>query len=156
MLIFFMSLIDNLERTTLEEIKGLDMSYLWHYARKNHEILNLLYENGVIKENNNLDLAFGSMAINTAKKDFSLIIRLGRYSNYADHVYFPECLAYAIQKGAFSRRELKKLKFDHGQNLNSFVKEYYNPNLFNELKEKLLNPIEISDSGSNVECLCCP
>ena len=54
-----------------------------------------------------------------------------------DH-WFPNELAYALYKNERLRREAKKIKFDHGDTLETFIESYYTPNLLNILYQKLM------------------
>jgi len=62
------------------------------------------------------------------------------YSLWADHVGSPECLAYALKKDKFSGREIKKIRFDHGDTAETFSQFYQRTDLLLELREKLINP----------------
>lgn len=146
-------LADILEEKTLEQIGNLDSISLKNYAEVNHIVLNVLYKNGILQDDK-LKLALEKIVINTAKMDYNILIKNG---NYADHAYSPECFAYAIQKKIFSDKELKKIKFDHGETLESFPKEYSDKNLIGNLKRQLLSPRPISKSKSHCDehCTCC-
>ena len=59
-----------------------------------------------------------------------------------------ECLAYAIKKNVFSKSQLNKLSFDHGETLDVFIKTNYCPDLLIKLKNKLLGPPGIPSLNS--------
>lgn len=43
---------------------------------------------------------------------------------YPDHTYSPEAFAYAIVNGEFTPREKKRIRFDHGETEDVFVRLY--------------------------------
>ena len=70
------------------------------------------------------------------------------YTLYADHVGCPEFLAYALEQGVFSRRQIRKIPFDHGDTPESYIKQYGREDLIESLKQNLLNPKPIPKSKS--------
>ncbi len=141
---------EKISELTLNEIGELTLlSSIGSYARRNKKILNFLYKNKII-DDKDLEQVLEKIAIKTAKADYAFLLRSG---NYADHSHYPECLAYALEKKIFSEKEIKKIKFDHGETRDSFAKFYSPKNLLNELKEQLLNPKPIP-SFSKVEGYC--
>jgi hypothetical protein len=134
---------------TLKEMEENTLSNMGYYSRRNKKLINFLYKNKII-EDKDLESVSEKIAINTAKQDYSLLLKL---DNYADHSNYPECLAYALDKKVFSKNEIKKIKFDHGDNLTSFIKDYSNPYLLSGIKEELLNPKPVP-SFSKVEGYC--
>ena len=48
---------------------------------------------------------------------------------YPDHTFWPEALAYAIREGEFSTEEIARIRFDHGDNAETFIKGYGENNL---------------------------
>lgn len=121
--------------------------------KENHLILNFLHDNKFI-HNSEIDSILEELVINEAKRGYSILTKnLHSFQKYPDHLDYPECFAYAIQNKTFLDKELKKIKFDHGETSDSFVKLYSHKNLLNELKEELLNPKPIP-SFSKIEGYC--
>lgn len=131
-----MLLEDSIKELVVKDIEGRTVYMLDIYARINKRVIGFLYNSGIVKDED-LDNALKKAVANTAKKDFGLILNKGFWP---DHVGSPECLSYAIQNAILSHDEVRRIKFDHGQNPRSFCQHYSSDRLIPKLREKLLNP----------------
>jgi hypothetical protein len=125
----------------------------WEIMRKgNHELLNSFKDQGVI-DNAGLEKAIESMVFREATTDYTNHVGGNYLFRYPDHFLHPEFFAYALQKGIFSRSELKKIRFDHGETIESYCQKYGRENLLGELTEELFvkpEPLSaIMSSGSD-------
>ena len=124
----------------IKELSEIEL-YLLPSTNSDVEILKLLCNNNVI---NNIDIeqALEKSVLRRAVKDYFFILK-GQYSpNWSslDHHIVPEYFAYAIEKGLFSEKELKKIQFENGETSEDFVREFGKKNLLSHLRENLLNP----------------
>lgn len=145
-----MSLDDSIKELVVRDIGGRTVYMLDVYARVNHRVISALHNLEILKDAD-LDKAIEKAVANTARKDFGLILNKGYWP---DHVGSPECLSYAIQNAILSHDDVRRIKFDHGQNAYSFCKQYNSIALIPKLREKFLNPIEQKRSAWE-ECACC-
>jgi hypothetical protein len=135
-----MPLNDALRTATLEDLKKLDLLTLnTSYAKANHEVLNFLYERGII-DDSSIEAALEPAVFNQARRDYEYMTKVKAYTVYADHVGMPTCLAYALDKGKFTRKEIRKMHFDHGDTAKTFPEQYSIGMLLSSLREELLNP----------------
>ena len=68
-----------------------------------------------------------------------------------------EYLAYTIEKGEFSKNELKCMGLGNRQDIKQFCKYYQNQNLINELRANIIKPKEnllkqIGEAGWDCPC----
>jgi hypothetical protein len=131
-----MSLEDSIKELVIKDISSRRTYDLHFYARTNKRVIEFLYNSGIIK-NEDLDEALKESVAKTARFDFGLIINKGYWPN---HVVSPECLSYAIQHAILSYDDVRRIKFDHGQNASTFCIHYNAERLIPKLREKLLNP----------------
>ena len=136
-----MSLKDALKTAVIEDLKKVRILTLDSYARQNQETLAFLYEHGII-DDSSIEKALEEAIFRQARQDYEIMTRKGKpYIIWAaDHVGSPECFAYALERGEFSRREIKRIPFDHGDTVETFPQDYGKENLLSSLREELLNP----------------
>ena len=79
---------------------------------------------------------------------------------YADHIYVEEYLAWGLERKMFSKDEISKIRFDHGDTPESYVRDYGRKNLLDTLVDRFIHPQ--SDIGrirrvvsSTVDDCCC-
>jgi len=135
-----MSLNYALKTDTIEDLKKISILFLDDYARQNQETLTFLYKHGII-DDTSIEGALEEAVFRQARQDYKTITRKGRpYTIWADHVDRPECLAYALERDKFSRKEIRQIPFDHGENAETFIRNYGIKNLLSILRKELLNP----------------
>jgi hypothetical protein len=148
-----MDLATRLRDATIEALRGIDVTNLNFHARKYEEVINFLYNRKII-DNNSMATALEEAVIRQAKKDYEFLIRPETYVA-PDHVARPGCLAYAIQKGIFSEKELSRIKFDHGDNAETFSKSYSPDKLIPGLISQILKPTPVPKFiGNDSDCHC--
>src|SRR3989344_5983632 len=104
-----MELNDRLKTAIIEDLKQVEIIFLDYYARENKEILNFLYNHCII-DDTSIEFALEEAVFNQARKDYIMMTSEGRpYTIWADHVGRPDCLAYSLDKGKFSKREIEKI-----------------------------------------------
>lgn len=137
-----MSLTDKLKEATIADLEHITILALANYARKNERIIDFLYDNAII-DDSSIERALEKAVIAQARGDYEIMTREGRpHTVHADHVISgrPDFLAYALQKGAFSDKEIVKIPFDHGDTAETFQRTYGKVNLLSTLREELLHP----------------
>ncbi len=140
-----MLLNDALKAAAIEELRKLDLSLLGIYAERHQKVLDFLYTEGII-DDNSIEHALEEAIFRQARQDFiTMTAKVRPYATYADHVGRPECLAYVLERGKFSGREIKKIPFDHGDTAETFTRQYRRENLPSVLREELLHPKSLSD-----------
>jgi hypothetical protein len=135
-----MTLNDTIKSAMLEDLRHTSIMMLSMYARQNRDTISFLYDQGIL-DDNSIEGALEYAVIKQAKKDYNTMTARGRSRViYPDHVGMPECLAYALDHGTFSERELRNIHFDHGDTAATFSQKYVRENLLSRLREELLNP----------------
>lgn len=122
----------------IADLKNRNVASLTMYARANAEEITSLYQENKIND----ELIYGVLKhviINQARSDYNVLLRPTN-TNFADDVGFPECFAYALKNGVFSKDELAKIPFESGDSIDKYVAQHFKPDLFNTLKENLLHP----------------
>lgn len=87
---------------------------------------------------------------------FKNTVAAEQYLIYADHVIYPAALAYALAEGEFSREEIRKIRFDHGDTPQSYVFKNYDWEYPWKILEAILNwvpPPPPMETGE--DCHCC-
>jgi hypothetical protein len=133
------SLNDKLKQSALEDLSNTSLSFFDSYSRKNSEAFNFLYSKKIL-DNESIDNALEKAVIKQAKDDYNFMMSIKHRVVYADHAGVPEYLAYALDKKVFSEKEIKKIPFDHGQNAEIFIKDYFKKDLISSLRNNLLSP----------------
>jgi hypothetical protein len=124
-----------LRKKALDEIANMNNHDI--FARRYKNNLKFVHYSGVVRDGEMKDAL--EKYVLRKSKDYLKRFQLG-LEKYADHVSYPEFLAYAIKKNEFSEKEKKAIPFDHGQTVENFCNSYYNDNLLDYLKDDLLNP----------------
>lgn len=144
MCFYLMSLKEEIDEATkgvlIQELKKIEICDINSYALENHDVLERCYNGGIMNDHfiENC-LVYG--VSKQAREDYGIMMDYrGFATTYADSIASPECLVYALEKGEFSRKEIQKIPFDHGQNVETFSQRYGKENLLSELREKLLHP----------------
>lgn len=133
-----MTLEDRLKDAVIKELNQVNVNMLSLYGSK--DTLRYLYDNQII-DDYLIEEALKPAVIKQARKDYENMIDNNRKPIlYADEVSMPEYLAYAIENNEFSRWELRKIPFDHGETPKSYCETYKRKDLFSKLREKILNP----------------
>ena len=149
-----MSLEEALKVATLKEIEWRDSLALYNFARWNHDTIQFLYGKKIITDTD-IERAIEKAVINEAKGDYNHVLSKRAYP---DHVARPEFLAYAISNGSLTSEQVAKIKFDHGENPESFCQLYGRKNLLTELREEMLNPKPLPaihlDDAEHPVCNC--
>lgn len=101
---------------------------------KDYDILRSLFKIWVI------DVEWIDRAINISIANFSL--KLLELHNNKDNIMpdhtFPEVFAYGIYNNIYTDKEIKSIRFDHGDTSETFVKSYYEADLVEKLRHKVL------------------
>jgi hypothetical protein len=135
-----MTLKDKIKTTIIKDLKQIDILFLNNYAMQNKDILNLLYDKGVIG-NTLIENALEQAVFHQARNDYDTLIAEDKdITPYTDHVEKPDCLAYALSKGKFSKEEIEKIPFSDGDTIKKFTKGHSKKGLLSVLREGLLNP----------------
>lgn len=133
-----MTLDDRLKIAVIEDLKRVNINMLNDYVRENGSTLNFLYNRGTI-DNSLIEEGLEHAIVNQAKQDIITMAIRRDCTLYPDHLGRPECLAYALEKGKLSEKQIKKINFDHGKTAETFSWAYYTKNLLSILRIELLN-----------------
>jgi len=133
-----MALEEALKKATIEDLKDIRISFLNVYARQNQEALKFLYDKGII-DDESIEKALEVAVVTEARRDYEHVTREGSRIK-PDHLGRPECLAYALEKGIFTKNAIENIPFDHGETAETFPEEYNTKNLLSNLRDELLNP----------------
>lgn len=140
----------------LGEIKRMRLSIGLYTSARNvdiHNLLAYLHKHQII-DDASIEGALEEVVFAEARNDYNFLTRrnnVAPYKIWADHVGRPECLAYALQKGQFTDREIRKIPFDHGETAQTFTATYGRQNLLATLREELLNPKPLPDFGGDYD-----
>jgi hypothetical protein len=137
-----MTLKDSIRCIVVRDIESRDVLSLDIYAETNHSTIKALYDARVI-DDEIVGEALKKSIANTARQDFHLILNKGVWP---DHVGSPKCLAYAIANGILSADDVRRIKFDHGQDKDSFCRGYFIGQLVDNLTYRFLNPPSLQRS----------
>lgn len=80
----------------------------------------------------------------------------------ADHISYPEHLAWWLQRNLFSEDEVQRIRFDYWDTSDSYIKSYWLPNMISDHAHRLMYPRcrviqKILDISWDVHecCSCC-
>ena len=146
-----MGLHDAIKKAVIESLQQVNILMLGNYARQYQHVLDFLLDNGII-DNASIERALEGAVFRQARQDYEFMTtKRGESTPSADHLLRPEILAYALVKGRFSKEEIKKMPFDHGETAETFIREYRTNDLPARLREELLNPQPPTESGMAYE-----
>lgn len=128
---------ENIREYMLKEISDIRLNHLNDYALANQEILKTIYDNDILNDEN-IKEALIKPVIIRIKSDYEIISNGYSFENLPN----PELIAYAFEHDMFSEEELKMIQLDHGDKLQTIINRYRKEDLFDYLKEKLLNPTQ--------------
>ncbi|MFH1589747.1 MAG: hypothetical protein ABIB43_04235 [archaeon] len=135
-----MVLNNALKTATLDEIRNVNVLMINLFAQTNQATLAFLYDNKII-DDSSIEVALEDAVIRQARTDYQTMIAEGRgYTIFADHCGRPDCLVYALEKGEFKPKEIKKIPFDHGDTVETFLQKYSSSDLLAQVRKELLNP----------------
>ena len=133
---------ESLRKAVEDYLKNVDLPE-W-ISEKEKKVIKYLHNKQIIN-NSQIEKCLEEAIFKRARKDFELLTSKNKnlpykiYLDYSPEV-MPEIFAYALEKGEFSKREIKKIKFDHGENAEDFIKSNGHENLLSELREHILSP----------------
>jgi len=119
-------------------MKKIEFYTIRRDALQNHDTIAKCYNKDMINRDF-IEATFEVAVIKQARRDYKLLITKHTNIDYADSVEYPECLVYALKKGLFTKKQIKKIPFD-GQNVETFTQQYEKKNLLSELREEFLHP----------------
>jgi len=143
-----MDLNEIIKQIVIDQLKNINLVFLNEFAHKNHEIITFLYNQKII-DDQIIKFALEEAVINYGFRYYNLITnKKSLVQEYPDHLPIPEILSYSLNKNLFSKKHIAKIKFDHGDNLETFIKKYDPTNLLETFRKELLNPRPLfKDSG---------
>lgn len=122
------------------------------FRPNDYQVFQTLIENGDIQPSE-LELALEEAIFSQAQEDYTVMTRPNNsYTIYPDHCCSPRCFGTAILYDKFTPNQLREIKFDHGDDAQSFAKKYGKPNLPEILREELMSgandyqPLETNSS----------
>lgn len=62
------------------------------------------------------------------------------YAIYADDILRPDCFVYALDNNKFSLKEIGKIPFEYGENVESFSQKYRKEDLLSKIRKEILSP----------------
>lgn len=151
-----MSLKYDTSRTAaIEELRRLNLLTLnIAYARVNQGVIKSLYEKGII-DDSSIEEALETPVFNLARRYYQMMTKKGKiHITTADQLARPECFAYALDKGMFTRREMRQIPFDDGDTVRTFTGRYNLEKLLPALRVELLNPKPLPNFNEGSGCNC--
>lgn len=148
-----MILSERLRNAVKEDLESLRIPLLRHYACANHTILSFAYNQGIIGDDL-IECALEVSAINWARSDYR-ILTTKRQPAFAEHLAMPEYLAYGLEKGLFTSKEVEQIPFEDYGSPEDFVKEYGRADLIIHLRKVLLNPESLDLSLGDMQHPLC-
>jgi hypothetical protein len=128
-----MDLNDRIREAALEYLGTLDFGK--EPPRENAGMLDYLHQ-GKILDDKSMESSLEKAIIQQARRDYDNIIKSKRsLKNYSR----PMFLAYAMQTGEFSKKEIDKINFGK-ETREEFVEKNYNPNLVKLVRKDVLDP----------------
>lgn len=125
---------------TIYEIQKLDTLLINEFSWRRRGLINFLREKNYLG-NIKLDKALETAVFKRAQEDYSFLIRREKSIDFfAEELLHPEYLAYAIMKGKFSDRQIKKIPFDPYNIKGSFLDNYADECLILRIRDRFLNP----------------
>ncbi|MCK5594102.1 MAG: hypothetical protein KAI18_02560 [Candidatus Aenigmarchaeota archaeon] len=126
---------DNIREMILAEIGNIKLNQLNDYALANQDTLRTIYGNGILNDEN-IKEALRNPVTARIWDDYKIISNGFVFENLPH----PELIAYALEHDVFSEKELKLIPLEPGDTLQKIIDRYRTEDLFDYLKEKLLNP----------------
>jgi hypothetical protein len=131
---------DAVGKAVCHEFSQLNLNFLPVYAESNKEFISELYSKGFI-DDMSVEGALETAVFSRAKSDLEHLLKRNLSDSFlSDPVMRPECLAYAIQRGRITAKELKKVTFPDAADTADFVRKYFNNDILKVLRYELLNP----------------
>jgi hypothetical protein len=120
----------------LRDIENLNILFFDSKAREKNKFFKRMYDKKIISDEG-IEKALAKPIEERLKFDLNLMFF---HSYHADHIGNPEVLAYALQNNFLPPELIGKIPFDHGDTVETYIKEYGQGNLPSNLRERLLNP----------------
>lgn len=141
------------KNAVLNNVGSKSLLELNTHQRAYKNLLNGAYKGGFVSEQELDDLS-ERVALNQADENYKFLRPNAKgidafpgwgqtfkraIQPYSEHdAYHPDCLAYAIEKEHISYKKAQKLPFEPGTNAIKFVRENWNYNLINDIKNELV------------------
>ena len=159
-----MDLAEQVNDIIRREVSGMNLNSvhdLIKYSIKDRMVLSALHKARILNDSD-FEIYIKLAALETADKDYERIkydqthptAPTTRANPFPDHLQYPEYFAYALAQKHFDPEELKKIKFDHGETPESFVKSYGKKNLIQYLKKEMLKTRRPKFKGGSGHCAC--
>jgi hypothetical protein len=111
-------LLDSLERVRIEHINLPHCPFNW--SERLREVLSLAIKIGVLSEGEVREI-LGKKLKRAGRACFEDHLERG---TYPDHTSWPGAFAYALRESEFSPEEMEKIRFDHGDTVETFIQGY--------------------------------
>lgn len=138
-----MTLDKKLKNVVIDDLQQVNLFRFENYIAKNGNYLRALHEQGIL-DDTSIESALETAVFRQARRDYQSMVSNQVYTIYADHVARPDCLAYALDKGEFTQKEIETIPFD-GESPKTYSKNYGKENLLLDLKNEILtyNPLKL-------------
>lgn len=129
---------EHLKKTFLESIANKEAYRLEMSARTNKDTIARVMNTGLVSMYD-LDTAITQSIEKEAHQSYKAVTER---NHHPDHVANPSVLVYAVQHNIFSEKEKELLsrRIDHGLTLNQFCDRYYDENLIETTRKRILEP----------------
>lgn len=147
-----MDLGPHVRDAVIKQVKDMNLNMLSFYARENQQILSYLREKNIINDEE-IEAALECTVLLQSARDYSSLI-CGVTSD-PEHLLRPEVFVYGIKHKVFTKRMLKKIPFEQGDDLESFVERYNGQNILSGLRKELFNPTPAPNFAAGIHCISC-
>jgi hypothetical protein len=125
----------------LDKIENLDLGQINYFAKKYSKELFKEISMGNLN-NKILETSIKKSLKKQVINEYNLMILLGHSQGQeANHVQFPEIIAYGIEKKILNEDQINKIPFGPLDNKNNFPQKYGQKDLIHILRGKILNPV---------------
>lgn len=119
-----------------DEVSALEVHQLEKYARKNTPVLGLLYDTGIIHEQDFNDALQGPVT-RRIHHDYRSIRNTAQV---AESLVRPQILAYGIVHGVLTSRQVKGIRFENRGGYRGFCETYRAYDLLDDMRTMMLYP----------------
>lgn len=147
-----MALGSHIRDAVIKQVKDINLNMLSFYARENQQILSYMRGKNIINDGE-IEAALECAVLSQSARDYDNLI-CGVTSD-PEHLLRPEVFAYGIMQNVFTRSMLKRIPFEEGDDLKSFVKRYSGQNILSGLRKELFNPLPAPNFAAGIHCISC-
>lgn len=147
-----MDLEPHIREIVLKQVKDMNLNMLSFYARENQQTLSYLREKNIINDEE-IEAVLECAVLSQSARDYGSLV-CGVTSD-PEHLLRPEVFEYGIRHNVFTKKMLKRIPFEQGDDLESFVGGYNGQNILSRLRKDLFNPTPAPNFAVGTHCISC-